>query len=200
VVVGNSDARPIAGFLHHGTGRDDDLRPSTASSFLWPQTLGAAEIRNARPALRQYLGRRSIDSVWVSSGCDRCKRLELGPGVHANPFRLESRHRNHLVQLAVLYGVSERIRQLCDQRSGRRAGSRKAPANSLASYGHPHPFSLLDRHTISSPYSSSSLLPETFSTARKASCGMSTWPTRFMRFLPSFCFSRSLRLREMSPP
>src|SRR5436190_15974437 len=33
-----------------------------------------------------------------------------------------------------------------------------------------------------------------------ASCGISTWPTRFMRRLPSFCFSRSLRLREMSPP
>jgi hypothetical protein len=47
-------------------------------------------------------------------------------------------------------------------------------------------------------YSSSS--PETFRTARNASCGMSTWPTRFMRRLPSFCFSRSLRLREMSPP
>lgn len=37
-------------------------------------------------------------------------------------------------------------------------------------------------------------------TARKASCGMSTLPIRFMRFLPSFCFSSSLRLREMSPP
>ena len=36
--------------------------------------------------------------------------------------------------------------------------------------------------------------------ARKASCGMSTEPTDFMRFLPSFCFSSSLRLREMSPP
>src|SRR5882724_2303446 len=46
----------------------------------------------------------------------------------------------------------------------------------------------------------SSSEPATFSTARKASCGMSTWPTRFMRRLPSFCFSRSLRLREMSPP
>jgi hypothetical protein len=34
VVVGDSDARPIAGFLHHGAGRDDDLRPSAASSFL----------------------------------------------------------------------------------------------------------------------------------------------------------------------
>ncbi len=40
----------------------------------------------------------------------------------------------------------------------------------------------------------------TFSTARKASCGISTRPTRFMRFLPSFCFSSSLRLRLMSPP
>ncbi len=34
----------------------------------------------------------------------------------------------------------------------------------------------------------------------KASCGMSTEPICFMRFLPSFCFSRSLRLRVMSPP
>ena len=34
----------------------------------------------------------------------------------------------------------------------------------------------------------------------KASCGMSTLPICFMRFLPSFCLSRSLRLREMSPP
>ena len=33
-----------------------------------------------------------------------------------------------------------------------------------------------------------------------ASCGMSTLPTRFMRFLPSFCFSSSLRLRVTSPP
>ena len=40
----------------------------------------------------------------------------------------------------------------------------------------------------------------TLSTARNASCGMSTLPIRFMRFLPSFCFSRSFRLREMSPP
>ena len=47
------------------------------------------------------------------------------------------------------------------------------------------------------PYSESSV---TFSTARNASCGISTRPTRFMRCLPSFCFSSSLRLREMSPP
>ena len=34
----------------------------------------------------------------------------------------------------------------------------------------------------------------TFRTARKASCGMSTRPTLFIRFFPSFCFSSSFRL------
>src|SRR5204862_5540692 len=38
------------------------------------------------------------------------------------------------------------------------------------------------------------------STVRNASWGTSTRPTCFMRFLPSFCFSSSLRLRVMSPP
>ncbi len=38
------------------------------------------------------------------------------------------------------------------------------------------------------------------STARNASCGISTAPTIFIRFLPFFCFSRSFFLRVMSPP
>jgi hypothetical protein len=33
-----------------------------------------------------------------------------------------------------------------------------------------------------------------------ASCGISTLPNWRMRFLPSFCFSNSLRLRVTSPP
>jgi hypothetical protein len=40
----------------------------------------------------------------------------------------------------------------------------------------------------------------TFSAAMKASCGMSTLPNCRIFFLPSFCFSRSFRLRVMSPP
>jgi|SRR5271166_4271584 len=61
------------------------------------------------PAVRQHLPRRGIDPVCISAGCDRREHLEMGPGVHANPFRLESCHRDHLVQFAVPYVVSERI-------------------------------------------------------------------------------------------
>jgi len=38
------------------------------------------------------------------------------------------------------------------------------------------------------------------STARKAVWGISTLPTVFIRFFPSFCFSSSFRLRLISPP
>jgi hypothetical protein len=37
-------------------------------------------------------------------------------------------------------------------------------------------------------------------TARKALWGIDTFPIIFIRFLPFFCFSNNLRLREMSPP
>ena len=50
------------------------------------------------------------------------------------------------------------------------------------------------RPVLGSHYSS------TLRIAMNASCGTSTEPIAFMRFLPSFCFSSSLRLREMSPP
>ncbi len=40
----------------------------------------------------------------------------------------------------------------------------------------------------------------TFNAAINASCGISTLPNWRMRFLPSFCLSRSLRLRDTSPP
>lgn len=40
----------------------------------------------------------------------------------------------------------------------------------------------------------------TLNIARKASWGISTDPTCFIRFLPAFCFSRSFRFLLMSPP
>jgi len=39
-----------------------------------------------------------------------------------------------------------------------------------------------------------------FNAARNADCGISTFPNCRIRFLPSFCFSSSFRLREISPP
>lgn len=39
-----------------------------------------------------------------------------------------------------------------------------------------------------------------FSAARNALCGIVTLPISRMRFLPFFCLSSSLRLRETSPP
>ena len=56
------------------------------------------------------------------------------------------------------------------------------------------PFRKLSHYFFLPPLSSED------SAAMKASCGTSTRPTIFMRFLPSFCFSSSLRLRLMSPP
>ena len=47
---------------------------------------------------------------------------------------------------------------------------------------------------------SASPLQSTFRIARNAFCGISTFPTCFIRFFPSFCFSRSFRFRLMSPP
>ncbi len=38
------------------------------------------------------------------------------------------------------------------------------------------------------------------SAARKASCGISTVPNCFIRFLPFFCFFKSFFLRVTSPP
>ena len=65
-------------------------------------------------------------------------------------------------------------------------GGRRGPASEVVR--------VMQRSHASRRYSS------TFRMAMKASCGTSTVPTCFIRFLPSFCFSSSLRLRVMSPP
>ena len=43
-------------------------------------------------------------------------------------------------------------------------------------------------------------LSSSFNTLIKAFCGISTFPIWRILFFPSFCFSSSFRLREMSPP
>ena len=49
-------------------------------------------------------------------------------------------------------------------------------------------------------YASARAQSRSLSTAMNASCGTSTEPSIFIRFLPAFWRSRSLRLRVMSPP
>ena len=55
----------------------------------------------------------------------------------------------------------------------------------------------IDTHIMNYATNYSSLR---LNTAINASCGTSTRPTDFIRFLPFFCFSRSLRFLVISPP
>ena len=55
-------------------------------------------------------------------------------------------------------------------------------------------------HIHFQPQSDAPRQTSTFSAAMNASCGMSTLPNWRIFFLPSFCFSRSFRLRVTSPP
>jgi len=54
--------------------------------------------------------------------------------------------------------------------------------------------------TVPPPYSAPRCYSSILSTAMNASLGTCTLPSWRMRFLPSFCFSSSFRLRVMSPP
>src|SRR5207248_9497964 len=61
------------------------------------------------------------------------------------------------------------------------------------------PFTLPFSYTDPAPTEISTLsLHDALPISMKASCGMFTRPMAFIRFLPSFCFSSSLRFREMS--
>ena len=76
------------------------------------------------------------------------------------------------------------------------------PSNLISHISHPKSPYALHREPCAFPQSAI-ILPQSFSdfrTATKACWGIITEPTIFMRFLPFFCFSRSLRLRVTSPP
>ena len=81
-----------------------------------------------------------------------------------------------------------------------RCGSAGAPVVALAKTRRharpPDDLSPLASH----PHGADRAVHPFFRTLMKASGGIETRPICFIFFLPSFCFSRSLRLRVMSPP
>ena len=71
--------------------------------------------------------------------------------------------------------------------------SRKGCDRTISDFG-------LSARSLSFSAAAASAHTSTFSAAMNASCGISTFPYWRIFFLPSFCLSRSLRLRVMSPP
>ncbi len=106
-----------------------------------------------------------------------CRRRDERPGAR----RREPRGRPH--------PRDECARWPGPRRTGRSCS--KSSCTSPAGFGHP----AAADSAASIPTHSSSRSAE-----MNASCGTSTRPMFFIRFLPSFCFSRSLRFRVMSPP
>jgi hypothetical protein len=53
--------------------------------------VASAEVRHAGRAVRQCLDRRHADPVCRAAGADGGRQVELGPGLHAHPLRLEGR-------------------------------------------------------------------------------------------------------------
>src|SRR5690606_183017 len=114
--------------------------------------------------------------------------------------------RNRLDELNAPVGGSRRV-QLRQPRRGAlgpcgpggapaQTGGARARGGMPAGRAHVQPDSMIH----ATAWNSAGAQPSSLSTARNASCGSSTLPTAFMRRFPSFCFSRSLRFRVMSPP
>ena len=113
---------------------------------------------------------------------DRLGRLDVAGHDGLQDRRLAVVELVVVVSRGHLTGSSERFYLGCpDARQRRRAGDSRVRVCST-------PSRVAGRHSSS------------VSALMKASWGISTRPIDFMRFLPSFCFSRSLRLRVMSPP
>ena len=58
------------------------------AAVLRPAAVGAAEVRDARPALRQRVDRRHADPLRGAAGADGGAAVELGHAVHARALRL----------------------------------------------------------------------------------------------------------------
>ena len=90
-----------------------------------------------------------------------------------------------------------------DRAAGRRAraaAAAKAPGEVTGPGSAPAPTPAVGATPGGGRPPATELSPPASTRETKASWGISTRPIDFIRFLPSFCFSRSLRLRVMSPP
>ena len=120
------------------------------------------------------------------------------------PKRHECR-RDRIVERQREAGVEAGLPRHEERRDDREHDPRRGTAPCPRHPGYDPAHAGTSRRAAPSPAASTGYLSFFVSTspesaAMNASWGTSTRPTIFMRFLPSFCFSRSLRLREMSPP
>ena len=83
VVGDHPDRRSADGVAHHRARGDDDLRAPPRPAVLRPAAVVAAEVRDARPALRQRVDRRHADPLRGAAGADGGAAVELGYAVHA---------------------------------------------------------------------------------------------------------------------
>ena len=79
---------PLLGSFITEPARDDDLRAAAGAAVLRPEPSTAAEVRDARPAVRERLDRRHADAFRRAAGADGRAALGVGHAVHARPFRL----------------------------------------------------------------------------------------------------------------
>ena len=196
--VADAHAPVIGGIRAAGTASDRGLRAADRAvgdghlperAHPWSQSRRVA--RPARLAPEQRRTPRHDRGRADARDADRLERCGGSPARRRDRLALVSDPRSRLAIGAELARVRARSddprRRACQQTRARSVPIREASARA--------------RDVIRSPrgyFFSFSVSPE--SAAMNASWGTSTRPTIFMRFLPSFCFSSSLRLRVMSPP
>ena len=150
--------------------------------------LAAEALRKRRRKLRvdeeAHASARAQDAMSRGLGCESKSRADI--------FRFEIREVAQDLWLRNACGKQlEDVAHADAHAADRRPSAADLGIESDALHGH----EATRRRYFLSFFSTS---PE--SAAMNASWGTSTRPTIFMRFLPSFCFSSSLRLRVMSPP
>ena len=154
--------------------------PANPTNTLMVRCEGSSGLQTA-PCFRSFEARRLTRLAPQDEGgglplLSHSPIAELPPLPHSSIGRSD--------RLGRVLAFEHRVFEPCSVRRGARA------KNACASVRCRRPFISNNREAH----------PSIFSAAMKASCGMSTLPNWRIFFLPSFCLSRSLRLRVMSPP